>query len=85
MPTKIMVASGQFGYRPALVNEQNQIIQVGAPFKLRVKAQVEAAAWARRAMLWFDDSIILPRDTVTHAQLQVGTLRSVRAFGAAIR
>jgi hypothetical protein len=80
MPNKIMVASGQKGYHACLVNEQEQIIQLRAPFLKRINAQCEAAAWARAGLLWFDDSKILPHATVTHAQMQVGQQRSVRAY-----
>lgn len=80
MPNKIMVASGQKGYHPALVNEREQIIQLRAPFAKRLNAQCEAAAWARVGLLWYDDTRILPYATVTHAQLQVGQQRSVRAY-----
>lgn len=82
MPTKAMVAACQFGYRPVLTNEHNQVIQhiPGIVHTRVISAQRDAQAWASRNAIWFDDSIILPRDTVTHAQLQVGQQRSVRAY-----
>jgi hypothetical protein len=81
MPNKIMVASGQKGYHACLVNEQEQIIQVGANTHLkRLQALNDAAGWSQRASLWFDDSRIIPHVNVTRAQRQVGQQRSVRAY-----
>lgn len=80
MTNKIMVASGQKGYHPVLVNHDNRVIQTATPHPLLRRAQAEAALWAKRAVLRFDDSYTLPRAIATHTQLQVGQRRSVRAY-----